>query len=139
MDKNDVSNIRDYELGLDDLGQPNVIDMTVLKAKRMNSAALLISRILFIRKGTYADQPDMGIDIVKRYRFSFEEELLTLNNELKDQITEYLPEFLPVNVNCSYMQKNDTRYVNISILANGMTYNLYYNTSTNRLESIEGT
>ena len=139
MDKNDASNIRDYELGLDDLGQPNVIDMTVLRAKRMNSAALLIARLLFIRKGTYADQPDMGIDIVKRYRFSFEEELLTLNNELKDQMTDYLPEFLPVNVNCAYMQKDDNRYVNISILANGAMYNLYYNTSSNRLESIEGT
>jgi len=137
---NDVVNIKDYELGLDDLGQPNVIDMSIIRPGKMNSAVLLIARLLYLKKGTYADQPEMGIDIINRYRFSFEEELTSLSRELQNQITQYLPEFTPVTVKCDFIQSDDSGKSNItiSISANGVTYTMIYDTIDNTLDGIKG-
>lgn len=136
---NDLVNIKDYQLGLDDLGQPNVIDMSMIRPGKMNSAVLFIARLLYLKKGTYADQPEMGIDIIRRYRFSFEEELVTLSNELEDQITQYMPEFVPVTVKCNFTQEDNRNNVVISVSSNGITYRMVYDTIDNTLDAIKGT
>ena len=139
IDMNELVNIKDYELGLDDLGQPNVIDMSLIRPGKMNSAVLFIARLLYLKKGTYADQPDMGIDIIRRYRFSFEEELVTLSNELQDQIAQYMPEFVPVSVNCRFALEDNKNNVIITVSSNGINYSMVYDTVDNTLDAIKGT
>ena len=102
------ANIRDYLLDIDDLNRPKVLDMENIQTGTMNSAALLIIRLLLLKKGSYPDFPDLGIDIRGRYRFAFEEELITLRNELEDQISTYLPELIPVDVEVSLYRPKDS-------------------------------
>ena len=73
-----TANIRDYLLDLDDIGKPKVVDMTDIRRGKLNSAATMIIRLLLLKKGTYPDFPNLGIDIRGRYRFMFSEELSTL-------------------------------------------------------------
>lgn len=134
----DNANITDYLLGMDDLNRPKAIDMSIIKPGAMNSAMLMIIRMILMRKGTIPDIPDLGIDIRGRYRFAFESELTTLQSEISQQIQTYLPEFLSNEVNV-YMQTGETDgpKVVIEITIDGTTYELIYNISTNTLEGLD--
>lgn len=134
----DNANITDYLLGIDDLNRPKAIDMSIIKPGVMNSAMLMIIRMILMRKGTIPDIPDLGIDIRGRYRFAFESELTTLQSEISQQIQTYLPEFLSNEVNV-YMQTGETDgpKVVIEITIDGTTYELIYNISTNTLEGLD--
>lgn len=134
----DNANITDYLLGIDDLNRPKAIDMSIIKPGIMNSAMLMIIRMILMRKGTIPDIPDLGIDIRGRYRFAFESELTTLQSEISQQIQTYLPEFLSNDVNV-YMQTGETDgpKVVIEITIDGTTYELIYNISTNTLEGLD--
>ena len=133
----DNSNIRDYLLGMDDLNRPKVIDMTIIKPNVMNSCILMIIRLILLRKGTYPDIPDMGIDIRGRYRFAFESELSMLQHEIQNQIETYLPEFLSSEVTVQMRKgEKDGPKVVIQITVDGTTYELVYNISTNTIEGL---
>lgn len=133
----DNSNIRDYLLGMDDLNRPKVIDMTIIKPNVMNSCILMIIRLILLRKGTYPDIPDMGIDIRGRYRFAFEEELTSLENEIQQQMQTYLPEFSPVEVHALMRTgETDGPKVVIEITIDSTIYKLIYNVTTNTIEGM---
>ena len=129
------NNIHDYLLALDDLGQPKVLDMNVPDGQ-LSSGLLMVMRLIVMRKGTQPDLPDMGVDIVGRYRFSFEEELTTLTDDIRNQITTYLPELIPVTVECQLdnSDSGDPKRLFIMLGLNGQTYLLIYNTSNNSLK-----
>ena len=79
---NEEYNFYDYPLGTDDLGLPKVRDMSKIETGVMNSAILCIIRLILIEKGTYPDHPDMGVGIRSRYRFAFESELTSLQDDI---------------------------------------------------------
>lgn len=129
------NNIHDYLMALDDLGQPKVLDMNVPNGQ-LSSGLLMVMRLIIMRKGTQPDFPDMGVDIVGRYRFSFDEELTALSVDIRDQITTYLPELIPATVDCQ-MDKNDegdSKRLFIMLGLNGQTYLLIYDTTNNSLK-----
>lgn len=132
------ANIRDYLLDIDDLNRPKVLDMENIQTGTMNSAALLIIRLLLLKKGSYPDFPDLGIDIRGRYRFAFEEELITLRNELEDQISTYLPELIPVDVEVSlYRPKNSLEnMILFSIIIRQVKFEILYNVAANTIEGL---
>ena len=47
-------------------------------------------RLLLLEKGTDPVRPDMGVGIVSRYRYMFEEECPALENDIRQQIQTYL-------------------------------------------------
>jgi hypothetical protein len=130
-------NVRDYLLGLDDLQQPRVIDMSIIKPNEWNSAILMIARLILIIPGTYADHPEMGIDIKGRYRFAFEDELHQLSTELDEQIHTYLPDFNLVSVYAYHKEKNLVNYIVIDIQIDQVTYRILYNVDENILVGLE--
>lgn len=130
-------NIRDYLLGLDDLQQPRIIDMSIIKPNEWNSAILMIARLVLMIPGTYADHPEMGIDIKGRYRFAFEDELHQLSTELDEQIHRYLPDFNLVSVYAYHKQKNLVNYIVIDIQIDQVTYRILYNVDENILVGLE--
>jgi len=133
----DEANIRDYLLGLDDLKKPKVIDMSIIAPKQWNSAILMISRLIMMKKGTYPDHPDLGIDIRGRYSFSFEDDLYSLQEDIDDQASRYLPEFAPYQIRCMFQSINDINYVVIVIVINNIAYTLLYNIDGHTLEGLE--
>lgn len=132
------ANIRDYLLDIDDLNRPKVLDMQNIQTGTMNSAALLIIRLLLLKKGSYPDFPDLGIDIRGRYRFAFEEELITLRNELEDQISTYLPELIPVDVEVSLYRPKDSleNMILFSIIIRQVKFEILYNVAANTIEGL---
>lgn len=132
-------NIREYLLGMDDINRPKMIDMSIIEPGVMNSAILLICRLILIKKGSYPDRPDLGIDIVNRYRFAYESELRELASELDDQIQRFLPELLPVDVEVQFgtADVSGKPTVVISITIDKVKYSLMYNTSENKIEGLK--
>lgn len=133
-----VPNIRDYTLSLDDIGRPKVLDMNEIISGKINSAVSMISRLILLKKGTYMDQPDLGIDIRGRYRFAFEDEMIKLNQEILEQITTYLPEFLPVNVIVKAEWRSNKKVVMIYINIDKVMYELTYDPENTTLNGIIG-
>ena len=132
----DEANVRDYLLAVNDINRPKVVDMKDIKPNKYNSAVTMLSRLIFIRKGTYPDHPDMGIDIVGRYRFAFEDECKILAREIEEQASKYLPEFYPIQVYCELVQDNEKHKINIHVIINEVEYLLVYNISDNTLEGL---
>lgn len=132
-----IYNLRDYLLDIDDLNKPKVLDMINITSNKMNSAMLMIARLILMRKSTYMDQPDMGIDIRGRYRFAFEDELSELKHDLEEQINTYLPEASPVTVNCYFQQINKQNCVIIQMSIQEIMAQMIYNTETYSLAGFE--
>lgn len=134
----DDNNPRDYLLSLNDLGLPKVLNMSRIEPGIMNTAIITIIRLILLRKGTDPDRPDMGIDIVGRYRFAFESELTILDREIEEQITTYLPEFLPVTVSTNVVQETNVAMpyhkIQINITVDGTMYQILFNKDTEELE-----
>ena len=133
-----TANIRDYLLDLDDIGKPKVVDMTDIRRGKLNSAATMIIRLLLLKKGTYPDFPNLGIDIRGRYRFMFSEELSTLESELTNQIDTYLPELLPITVSAEMITIPSTTANGIlfNIISNEIDFVLLYNINKNTFDGI---
>ena len=133
-----TANIRDYLLDLDDIGKPKIVDMTDIRRGKLNSAATMIIRLLLLKKGTYPDFPNLGIDIRGRYRFMFSEELSTLESELTDQIETYLPELLPITVSAEMITIPSTTANGIlfNIISNEIDFVLLYNINKNTFDGI---
>lgn len=132
-----IYNVRDHLLSIDDLNRPKVLDMMNITSGKMNSCVIMLARLLLMRKGVYADQPDMGIDIQGRYRFTFTDELYELQHDIETQVQTYLPQFLPINVQCSYKMINKVNCVEIYIIIQQVVCQLIYNTDTLSLEGFE--
>lgn len=135
---NSNANIRDYLLDVNDLNQPKVLDLSEIETGKLNSAALLIVRLLLLKKGTYPDYPDLGIDIRSRYRFAFEEELITLRQELEEQMTLYLPELLPVEVEVSLYRPKDSleNKILFSIIMRETRFSILYSIAQNTIDGL---
>jgi hypothetical protein len=132
----DSANIRDYLLDVNDINRPKVVDMKDIKPNKYNSAITMISRLIMLRKGTYPDFPEMGVDIVGRYRFAFEDECSLLSMDIEEQANRYLPEFYPISVYCNLIQDNEKHKIHIHIIINEIEYLLIYNISDNTLEGL---
>lgn len=137
---NEEYNFYDYPLGTDDLGLPKVRDMSKIETGVMNSAILCIIRLILIEKGTYPDHPDMGVGIRSRYRFAFESELTSLQEDIETQISTYLPEVSPVTVKVALENdRNDIlkNKIKISIIIDETEYLLSYDVTSNTLEGVK--
>lgn len=134
-------NPKDHLLALDDLGLPKVIDMSRIEPGIMNTAITCIARLIVMRKGTDMDRPDMGIDIVRNYRFAETSEIYKLQNDIQNQISTYLPEFLPVSVYASAVTEKtatkDIKKIRIDISIDGTLYQLLYNSEKSKLEILQ--
>lgn len=137
-DVNGSGNVTDYLLGLDDLQQPRVIDMSIIQPNEWNSAILMIARLILMVPGVQENHPEMGVDIRGRYRFSFEEELTAFANDTQTQIMLYLPEFTPVSVSTYYGVKDLEGYILIDIEIDQVTYRLLYSIADQTIRGLEG-
>lgn len=134
----DENNINEYLLGLDDLQQPKIIDMSIITPNVWNSAILLVARLLLLKKGTYPDHPDLGIDIRARYKFTFDSDLVTLQQEVESQISKYLPELAHVQVRTELKKISDRYCVIVYIVYNKILYSILYDIDKETIIGLEG-
>lgn len=131
------ANIREYLLGLDDLQQPKMIDMSIISPNVWNSAILLVARLLLLKKGTYPDHPDLGIDIRARYKFAFESDLSMLQQEIEQQIGKYLPELSYIQVRTEFKKISDSYCVVIYLIHNKVLYTILYDIDKETILGLE--
>ena len=106
-----------------------------LKPKKYESndeKYILLVRIILLEPGTFLDKPEMGLGIVSRYRFGFDEDIEKLKTDLNNQISTYLPTFENVEIVVTPFGNN----INIGIRVNNLEYNFNFNKETLKLEDL---
>ena len=84
--------MKEHVLSFNDFGMPRVFDEN-------DSMYVLIIRLLLLEPGKFQSHPEMGIGLKSRYRYkSGEDILITLQNDINNQINKYLPELTATDV-----------------------------------------
>lgn len=84
--------MKEHVLSLNDFGMPKVFDEN-------DSAYIAIIRLLLLEPGKFQSHPEMGVGIKSRYRYNTDDDfLVTLQNDINNQINKYLPELISTNV-----------------------------------------
>ena len=115
----------EYSLSITEFNRPEI-------ATGAKAIIQKIIQLIFMNPGTYPTKPYMGIVFIKKYRDSFMDNIDELNEEVKEQIRTYLPEFQTVNVEFSNMNEKVNQLV-IFITVDYMTYSLVLDTSKKTL------
>lgn len=106
-------------LSVDDFNRPKILE-------GREAISTLLVHLILLEPGTYASRPTMGVGLVSRYRYNDEDSLEQLQNDIREQITTFLPEFEAVDVNV-YMDrhspnKNTNNEIIIEIEVDGVVY-----------------
>lgn len=102
----------EYLLTTDEFNNPKVL-------QGKDAISQLLIHLILLEPGTYASRPTMGVGLVPRYRYTSEENLDVLKQDIEDQISTYLPEFSGVKVTLE-LDTESQLIINIEI--NGTIY-----------------
>lgn len=84
--------VKEYLLTVNKFNEPKEL-------KGENAVAMILLRLILMEKGLIQSHPDMGVDIIRRYRYAYEDTILqTLADDIKNQINTYVPELSTVEV-----------------------------------------
>lgn len=87
------SRIKEYLLSVNKFDTPTELH-------NQDAVAVIILRLILMEKGLIQSHPEMGVDIIRRYRYMYEEDVLrTLEEDIKTQISTYIPQLSSVDVN----------------------------------------
>ena len=86
---------KEYTLSTNSFKKPRVL-------KGKPAVATLLVRIILLEPGTDSLQPELGVGLVSKYRFLTESLASELINDIKNQVSKYLPELQCANVSIDY-------------------------------------
>ena len=127
LDTNKTNSVVEYFLGTNEFNRPSVwtdVDATYV----------LLIRLILLEPGTYPNHPRMGVGLVSRYRYAKAEELNNLKDDIRDQITTYLPQFSSIEVELTL---TNTKDLYIQIIINGIAYELVYKPEYETLDAVK--
>ncbi len=114
-----MAKISEYLLSTDSYSKPKVVE-------DKDALAILLLRLLLMAPGDNMEHPEMGVDIIGRYRYSSEGDLKELNKEIQYQIETYLPLYRTTEVNCV----KDGKYIKVNITIDGTLFQFNSNNNT---------
>lgn len=103
--------MKEQLLSIDKFSNPTTIEGT-------DATATLFIRLILLRKGTIQSHPNMGVDLISKWRYCDEDQLPDLEKEIHDQISTYIPQLLVHQVRILY----DRKYLIIQIALDTTTY-----------------
>lgn len=106
--------LKEYALSVNEYNQPS-------EAKGKKAIGVLIIRLLLMDKGTNPMRPNMGVGIVSRYRYMFDEDCQALVADIKDQLQTYLLPYSSIN-SIEAEVKDKELYLSIKIDDNTYSY-----------------
>lgn len=118
----------EHSLSVDSFNHPTVF-------YNEDAVAAKIIELIMMSPGTYPTRPYMGIGLVSNYRYTFFDNIGTLENLIQEQINTYLPELAGASV--SIGSDEDNKRLLIYITINDLTYGLSLDMSTKKLSFIE--
>lgn len=104
--------VKEYMLTTDEYTQPKIVT-------DKDAIAVLLLRLLLMVPGDNPDHPEMGVDVMGRYRYSYKSDLTKLNNEIRYQMDTYLPSFNTIDIECTKIDD----YIKISINIDNTLFN----------------
>lgn len=111
---------------LNDFNMPTVL-------KESSAAYVHIIYLLYLEPGTFQSHPDMGVGIISRYRFNNDENMLfNLEEDIKKQISTYLPWIQYVEIKCGILNNHK---LGIIINTESGAYTVAYNKEDNSIET----
>lgn len=117
--------MKEHVLSLNDFGMPKVFDAD-------DAMYVMIIRILLLEPGTFQSHPEMGVGIRSRYRYkSGEDILISLQNDIINQINKYLPELTAVDVTLTMQGQ----VLGIIINTSNGAYVISYDTTSNVMQA----
>lgn len=118
--------MQEHVLSLNNFNMPKVYDGS-------DANYILIVRLLLLEPGKYQSHPTMGIGLKSRYRYNNDDNfLINLKNDIKKQITAYLPELITTDISLTIMENNVLGIV-IRSNDNG-AYVLAYDNENNKID-----
>ena len=87
--------------------------------------------LLLLDKGKFQSHPDMGVGLRTRYKFSDEDSLIYLKNDIEQQLRTYLPDVYEAEVD---LILDDSNVLEINIAFNDNIYQVNYNTETGKID-----
>ena len=82
--------LKEYSMSVNDFKQP-------AEAKGKKAIGVFLVRLLLMEKGTDPMRPNMGIGIVSRYRYMFEEDCIELERDIRTQLQTYLLPYMNIS------------------------------------------
>ena len=96
---------REYLLDTDNFNKPMVLE-------DKQAIAALLTRLILLEPGTNPLFPTMGVGLVSKYRYLFKDSESKLKDDIRNQISMFLPDADCTNVELIY---NDDKTIDIEI------------------------
>lgn len=112
-------------LSLNNFSKPKVLPSS-------DAGYIHIIYLLLLTKGRYQSHPTMGVGIRERYRYNNDEDfLVSLENDIKSQIEQFLPELQMTNITLN----TNNHVLGIIIDTNNGSYVLGYDSEKSTIEA----
>ena len=93
------SRIKEYALSIDSFNTPT-------EYTNARAIAVDIIRLFLLEPGTLQNNPECGIGLYSRYKFTNSDRLHELEETAKEQIQTYLAPMSSITVDCSFIEVN---------------------------------
>lgn len=90
--------LRDSVIDIDNFNRPKII-------KDVEAYYTMLVRLILLNPGTIKTHPNMGVGLIRNWRFCDHEELPELERVIYNQISTYLPQLLVADVKIRYEDK----------------------------------
>lgn len=107
--------MKDYVYDIDKYGNPKVY-------KNHQAVSILLAKLFMMNPGDDELHPDMGIGLVKNYRYAYMEDFAELQLNAQKQIETYLP--LLQNVSVDVLKNPEQHEIKIVIKTSDTVYAL---------------
>ena len=115
-----------HVLSLNEFNMPKVFESS-------DAMYMQIIRLLLLEPGKYQSHPKMGVGIVSKYKYNGKDDvLISLKNDIVDQINMYLPILSGSDITLTISKNN---ILGIIIVTSKGTYVIAYNSETESLEA----
>ena len=119
--------MREYAISMDEFTHPVIYE-------DKKALFVLLVRIILLEPGTYQTNPNMGVGIISRYRYSMEVDLGRLKADIETQISEYIPNLSSISVELEPDYNSNLLYIRAYL--DKYLYELTFNTTTLELKSL---
>lgn len=103
---------QEHLLTTDEFNNPKVL-------QGKDAIAQLLIHLILLEPGTISRAPRMGVGLVSRYRYNFEDSLDQLQRDIEEQVSTYLPEFSAAKVE---LELDENKELIISIIIDDTIY-----------------
>lgn len=117
---NIMDQIKDYTMNSSNFNRPKIL-------RDQDAIYTLLIKLALLDPGTYQTHPDMGLGLLKKYRYSSDA------NKIKDDFKKQIETYLPMLENVEVLTEIQSHYLVIQITVDNTLYSMYLDIDKNVL------